>query len=97
MQIVNQYHLQQCGQWHARSKKAIDLWLGYVQAMQWRTPHDVKRSFQTVNILKSGRAVFNLGGNRFRVITKIFYSTQMVQVRFAGSHDEYNRIDAQTV
>jgi len=96
MQIVNRYHLQQCGQRHARSKKAIDLWLGHVQAMQWRTPHDVKRSFQTVSILKSGRAVFNLGGNRYRVITKIFYSTQMVQVRFAGSHHEYDRIGAQT-
>ena len=97
MQIVNRYHLQQCVQRHARSKKTIDLWLRHVQAMKWRTPHDVKRSFQTVSILKSGRAVFNLGGNRFRVITKIFYSTQMVQVRFAGSHDEYDRIDAQTV
>ena len=51
----------------------------------------------TVSILKSGRAIFNLGGNHFRVITKIFYVTQIVQIRFAGSHAEYDRVDAEII
>jgi mRNA interferase HigB len=50
-----------------------------------------------VSILKSGRAIFNLGGNHFRVITKIFYVTQIVQIRFAGSHAEYDRVDAEII
>ena len=97
MYVVNRDLLNQCRMRLARSRKSIDLWLKHVQSSPWCTPHDVKRSFQTVSILKSGRAIFNVGGNHFRVITKIFYGTQIVQIRFAGSHAEYDRIDAETI
>ena len=97
MYIVNREQLDQCRIRHARSRKSIDLWIKHVQGSQWRTPHDVKQSFQTVSILTSGRAIFNLGGNHFRVITKIFYVTQIVQIRFAGSHAEYDRVDAEII
>ena len=56
-----------------------------------------KWAVDSAEILKSGRAIFNLGGNHFRVITKIFYVTQIVQIRFAGSHAEYDRVDAEII
>jgi len=47
--------------------------------------------------LKSGRVVFNIKANDFRLISAVDYRAGIVMIRFFGSHAEYNQIDAETV
>jgi mRNA interferase HigB len=63
----------------------------------WAKPSDVKASFGNVSILRDGRAVFNLGGNKYRVIVWINYPYRVVYIRFIGTHRQYDRVNAQTV
>lgn len=49
------------------------------------------------SILKDGRVVFNIGGNKFRLVVWINYDFRTVYVRFVGSHEEYDDIDAQSI
>jgi len=63
----------------------------------WRNPQDVKRSHPKASILKSGRAVFNIKGNDYRLIVQLDYSVGLVRIRFFGTHAEYDEIDAETV
>lgn len=60
-------------------------------------PADVKRDFGTASILRDARVVFNIGGNKYRLVVWINYPYRVVYVRFVGTHAEYDRIDAQTV
>jgi mRNA interferase HigB len=63
----------------------------------WRAPADVKRDFGSASILRDGRVVFNIGGNKYRLVVWINYPYRVVYVRFIGTHVQYDRIDAQTV
>jgi mRNA interferase HigB len=63
----------------------------------WRSPADVKQEFGRASILRDGRAVFNIGGNKYRLVVWINYPYRVVYVRFVGTHADYDRIDAQHV
>jgi mRNA interferase HigB len=58
---------------------------------------EIKRLYASASILKGGRVVFNICGNRYRLVVRINYQHQVVFVRFLGTHAEYDAIDAETV
>ena len=53
--------------------------------------------YRSASILKGGRVVFNIGGNKYRLIVKFDYEKGIGFIRFVGTHEEYNRVDAETV
>jgi RelE-like HigB toxin of type II HigAB toxin-antitoxin system len=53
--------------------------------------------FGTASIQSDGRVVFNIAGNKYRLVVWINYSYRVVYVRFIGTHKQYDRIDAQTI
>ena len=63
----------------------------------WTTPTDVKAKYGNASILKGGRVVFNICGNKHRLIVRINYDYRTVYVRFVGTHKEYDQINAETV
>lgn len=72
-------------------------WYQQVLRADWTSPSDVKRNFGSASILKDGRLVFNIGGNKYRIVVRINYPYRIVYVRFIGSHKQYDLIDAQTI
>jgi mRNA interferase HigB len=64
---------------------------------EWASPSDVKREFGAASVLKDGRVVFNIAGNKYRIVVWINYPYRVVYVRFIGTHAQYDRIDAQTI
>jgi len=72
-------------------------WYRDVAQADWARPADVKARFGNVSILRDGRAVFNIGGNKYRIVVWINYPYRVVHVRFIGTHAQYDLIDAQTV
>jgi mRNA interferase HigB len=79
------------------AREPLMAWYRQVGAADWATPADVKRDIRTASILKDGRAVFNIAGNKYRVVVWINYPYRVVYIRFVGTHRQYDRIDAQTV
>ncbi len=74
---------------HADAREPVIAWHRQVKAADWATPAD--------SILKDGRAVFNIAGNKYRVVVWINYPYRVVYIRFVGTHLQYDNIDAQTV
>jgi mRNA interferase HigB len=72
-------------------------WHAEAVAATWRTPADVKAQYRNASVLKSGRVVFNIGGNKFRLVVAIHFNKSIIFVRFVGTHAEYDAIDANTV
>jgi mRNA interferase HigB len=72
-------------------------WFQHVGAADWKSPAEVKADLRTASILKDGRVVFNLAGNKYRLVVWINYPFRVVYVRFIGTHKQYDRIDAQTI
>ncbi|RED92991.1 RelE-like HigB toxin of type II HigAB toxin-antitoxin system [Marinoscillum furvescens DSM 4134] len=63
----------------------------------WDSPNEVKKTYANASILKSGRVVFNIKGNDYRLVAKINFEKQWLFVRFIGTHAEYEKIDANTI
>ena len=71
-------------------------WYRHTCGADWESPADVKRDFGAASILKDGRVVFNIAGNKYRLVVWINYPYRVVYVRFLGTHAQYDEIDAQT-
>ena len=82
---------------YADAREPVLAWYRHTARAAWKSPPDVKRDFGTASILQDGRAVFNLGGNKYRLVVWINYPYQVVYVRFIGTHRQYDKIDAQTI
>jgi mRNA interferase HigB len=72
-------------------------WYRQAKAANWATPADVKREIGTAGVLKDGRVVFNVAGNKYRIVVWINYPYRVVYIRFIGTHRQYDTIDAQTI
>jgi len=63
----------------------------------WSGPADVKRQFGKASILRDGRVVFDIAGNKYRLVVWINYHYRVLYIRFIGTHRQYDKIDAQTI
>jgi mRNA interferase HigB len=72
-------------------------WYRHMEKSSYRTPQEVKAELRTASVLKGGRVVFNIAGNKYRVILAIDYERQLGFVRFVGTHAQYDQINAETV
>lgn len=96
--IVERYFASRSGHRGIKAaRSAYEAWLTIAQAARWSMPSDVKRALPKASILKGGRAVFNIKANNFRLIALVQYRDGVLMVRFFGSHEEYDEIDAETV
>lgn len=72
-------------------------WVRQVKAADWSSPAEVKQDIRSASILRDGRVVFNIAGNKYRIVVWINYPYRVAYVRFIGTHAQYDRIDAQKV
>jgi mRNA interferase HigB len=82
---------------HADAREPLMAWYRQVRVANWAAPGDLKRDIRSASLLRDGRAVFNVGGNKYRVVVWINYPYRVVYLRFIGTHRQYDRIDAQTI
>jgi mRNA interferase HigB len=74
-----------------------DSWLAIASRAEWRTPQDIKVSHPKASILKSGRVVFNIKGNDYRLIAVVRYKAGVLVIRFFGTHADYDKINAEAI
>ena len=79
------------------AEQALRTWVHVVRAADWSRPTDVKDTFRSADIIGQGRVVFDIGGNKYRLVAAIHYRGKRVYIRFIGTHRDYDRIDAGTI
>jgi len=82
---------------HPDAESALRAWFTEVKNCDWEKPSQIKIKYHTASILGNGRCVFNVCGNKYRLIVKVNYAYKIVYIRFVGTHNQYDRIDASTV
>ncbi|MFH1708305.1 MAG: type II toxin-antitoxin system HigB family toxin [Planctomycetota bacterium] len=97
MRIISRRTLKDYWEKECAAKEGLLAWYAEVKQAKWLTPPDVKGRYPSVSILKDGRVVFNIGGNKYRLVVWINYKFGIVYIRFIGSHTAYDKIDAETI
>jgi len=97
MRVIAKKILREFWENHADSEDQLKTWYKEADKAKWTSPNDVKSVFPQASILRSGRVVFNICGNKYRLITQINYLRQWIFIRFIGTHTEYDKIDAEKI
>ena len=81
---------------YTNSQAPLEAWYAETLKACWKTPQELKAHFCSASILKNNRVVFNIVGNKYRLIISIDYIRQACFVKFIGTHEQYDQIDAET-
>jgi len=79
------------------SEQGLKAWYQEALKADWKNPNEVKKQYKNASIVADNRVVFNICGNKYRLVVKINYIAQWVFIRFVGTHKEYDKIDVTKV
>src|SRR5580765_3209549 len=82
---------------YADAEQALKAWFREASKADWATPAEVKAAFRTASIVGNNRVVFNICGNKYRLIGKVNYGYRVLYIRFIGTHAQYDRINVEEV
>jgi mRNA interferase HigB len=97
MRVIARRTLKEYGEREPEAAAALNAWYYEAKAATWTSPADIKEKFRSASILKKNRVVFNIAGNKYRLVVRIDYECAIVFIRFIGTHAEYDKIDAEEV
>ena len=98
MQVVALRTLRRFWERHPQAEGPIRAWYGVASKAHWRRPADIKRHYgAAVDFVGDDRAIFDLAGNKYRLVVRVSYLYKAVLIKFIGTHAEYDRIDPETV
>jgi len=96
--IVEAYFRGRAGHKGIKAARAqYNAWRAIVESARWRTPQDVKIAHPKASILRGGRVVFNIKAIDYRLVAVVQYEAGVLMIRFFGSHEDYDNINAETI
>lgn len=97
MRIIARKTVKDFWERHPDSAAPLKAWFQTAQEAEWKSPQEVKKQYANASILRDGRVVFNIAGNKYRLVAWINYAYGVLYIRFVGTHAEYDAIDVQNV
>ena len=97
MRIIARRTLREYWERYPQAAQPLKAWFREAVASNWASPDDVKRRYRHASILKDNRVVFNIGGNKYRLVVQINYDFKIIYMRCVGSHEAYDKVNAETV
>ncbi len=97
MRIIAKRTLRGFWELHPDAEEPLLAWYREVQKDDWDTPAKIKEKYRSASVIGGNRVVFNIKGNDYRLVVKVNYPYRVVYIRFAGTHAEYDAIDAEEV
>lgn len=98
MQIIARRTLRQFWEKHPQAEMPLRNWYTLASGARWSGPTDIKALFgANVDFVGDNRVIFDIGGNKYRLIVHIAYGYERVLIKFIGTHAEYDRIDPETI
>jgi len=90
MRIIKRGALEQFWQRHPDAKASLESWYAVVRRANWKTPVELKQVYRNADLV-GRRTVFNIGGNKYRLIARVNYQTQRVFVLYLLTRAEYDK------
>ncbi len=97
MRIIARRTLREFWERHADAEQPLKAWFAEATVATWETPQAIKERYRHASFVADRRVIFNIGGNKYRLIAHVNYDYGIVLVKFIGTHSEYDRIDPETV
>ena len=90
MHVISRKRLREAVERHGDLEAPLDAWYRIAKTAQWKSLADVRKTFSTADA--AGKwTLFNIKGNRYRLITEINYAFARIYIRHVLTHTEYDR------
>ena len=86
---------QQAG--YEDAEQPLKTWFTIASNADWSIPADVKAQFGNASIIANNRVVFNIAGNKYRLVVAVNYNYRLMYIRFVGTHKEYDKIEVASI
>jgi mRNA interferase HigB len=97
VRIIARRALREFWERHPDAEQPLRAWYHDAKKADWRSPADIKRVYANASIVGDNRVVFNIKGNKYRLVVATNYPYRVCYIRFVGSHQAYDRIDVTRV
>ena len=97
MRVIAKKILREFWEKHSDCEQQLKAWFLETSKAEWINPNEIKVEYPSASIIGNDRIVFNIKGNKYRLIVKINFDYQMVWIRFIGTHSEYDKVNAKTI
>lgn len=97
MRVIAKRTLREFWKNYPDAEESLKTWFAEAEDAAWHNPVEIKAHYGTASILKENRVVFNICGNKYRLVVKINYKAAVVLIRFIGTHKEYDGINAEVI
>jgi len=97
MLIINPKLPYRFAKQHANARKSLATWRKATEQANWKKNQDVLKDFPNAKMLPNKRARFEILHNTYRLVAELDYENSLLDIRFIGTHSEYDRIDAATI
>jgi len=92
MIITNKEILERYSRKHTVVRSSVEKWIAQVAAAKWKSFNELRLSFPSADYAGNGRVIFNIKGNDYRLIVIVLYVVNTVEIRWIGTHAEYDKI-----
>ena len=82
---------------HADAKVALERWYEITEQAEWKNLSDIKVDFPATDYVGNQRYVFNIKGNKYRLVVVVKFTIGHIFIRYVGTHSDYDKIDASTI
>jgi mRNA interferase HigB len=97
MRVISRSPLKNFWTDHADAEQPLKAWHHEALKARWESFQDIKKRYRSADVLAGNRVIFDIKGNRYRLVVHIHYNKGIVYIRFIGTHAEYDKIDAGTI
>ncbi len=97
MRIIALKTLRLFWEQHPDARQALQAWYRDAKRATWTTPVDITNVYRNASIVGHNRVVFNIRGNRYRLVVAVNYTAGIIYIRFMGMHQDYDKIDVATI
>lgn len=97
MRVISKSILRDFWRKHNDCEEALKAWFREADQGAWENFNELKTDYPSASILEDNRVVFNIKGNKYRLIIRINFKYQIFWIRFIGTHAEFDKINANTI
>lgn len=97
MRVIARRTLRDFWERHPGAEQSLKSWFAEASTASWATPQEIKNQYAHASFVADNRVIFNIGGNKYRLVVHVNYDFGIVYIKFVGTHSEYDKIDPEAV
>ncbi|MCX8490492.1 MAG: type II toxin-antitoxin system HigB family toxin [Cyclobacteriaceae bacterium] len=97
MNVIKRQAIEQFYTQHPDAKASLNTWFATCKKAEWKSYHELQRDYPEAFLVGDNQVVFDIKRNKYRLVARVLFVFKQVQIKWVGTHAEYDKIDVTKV